>query len=452
MLKAGEISPSELITIASERMDKVEPAINACPTRCEERAQKAAQELEFSDDPSWLAGLPLPIKDLSAVDGVRSTWGTKGLADYVPDASDPIVRRLESQGAIVLAKSNTPEFGAGANTFNDVFGPTLNPWNTGKNAGGSSGGAAAALATGEFWLAHGSDHAGSLRTPAAYCRVVGMRPSPGRVPSGGALSFAREGVQGPMARNVEDCALFLDAMCGFDQSAPISFPGPTEPYLKSTLSGIQDCRIAYAPTLGGYGPVEPEIQTVMDAAMVAIGKNGANVDDACPDLGPLEPTYRTLRGAMWAAAIGREADNIQQHIKTTLRQNIAFGQGLSIDDIIDAQLGRSVIFDNMARFFDTFDVLATAVVGCAPKDIEIEYPQTVGGEEMEDYISWLKFAFLSSTVGLPAISVPVGFTPDGLPVGLQLIGAHRGEAKLLQIANLLEKSLMLDLSPIDPMD
>ncbi len=449
LLKAGEVSSEELIKISCTRMDQVEPTVNACPTRCDARAMDTARCENLGAN--VLAGMPIGIKDLSAVSGVKTTWGTEGYKSHIPDTSDPIVNRLEDHGAIVLAKTNTPEFGAGGNTFNAVFGATLNPWDTSKNAGGSSGGASASLATGEFWLAHGSDHAGSLRTPAAYCGIVGLRPSPGLVPSGGDLGYAREGVQGPMARNVEDCALLLDAMCGFDPTSPISFPSPGEAFSNTTPLVESRYKIAYAPTLGGFGPVETEIRDVLDAAMKTVAKDGAKIDDACPELGPLETTYRTLRGAMWAATVGRKPAHIQKHLKQTLAENIDFGRALKIENINDAELGRTVIFKNMARFFDSHDVLATAVVGCAPKAIEIEYPTEVAGEPMDDYLSWLKFAFLATTTGLPAMSIPVGFTSQGLPVGLQLIGPNRGEAKLLQIANFIEKSLMLDLSPIDPM-
>jgi len=451
LLKSGEIKPSELIDICIDRMDQVEPAINACPILCEARARDAARSLgEGADVPGCLAGIPINIKDLSDVANVVSTCGTKGLADHVPTTSAPVVTRLERRGGVVLAKTNTPEFGAGANTFNDIFGPTLNPWDTTKNAAGSSGGAAASLATGEFWFAHGSDHAGSLRTPAAYCGVVGLRPSPGLVPSGGPHGFARTGVQGPMARTVEDIAVFLDAMVGFDAQNPISFPGPKVQFCETTQLVESNWKIAYSPTLNGYGPVEKDVQDVLDQALQAAQRHGADIDDACPDLSGLEDTYRVLRGLMWAANFKDAPARITDHLKDTLARNIAFGQALTVDDISKATSNRASIFQNMTDFLATFDVLATAVVGCAPKAIEIEYPQEVAGTPMDDYISWLKFAFLSTTTGLPAISVPVGFTPDGLPVGLQLIGPPRGEAKLLQVAHFIEKAVGFPIGPIDP--
>lgn len=220
LLKRGEISPEDLLEASQKRCAEVEPAVNAMPTLCFERAKQALKSVPSN---SLLSGLPIAIKDLMAVGGVRTTYGTQGLTDNVPSASDSLVETLEGNGAVVVGKSNTPELGAGGNTFNSVFGSTANPWNTTRNAGGSSGGAAAAIATGEVWLAHGSDYAGSLRTPAAYCGVVGLRPSPGRAGGGGALTaWNTEGVQGPMARSVTDCALFLDAMVGFEAGSPIS--------------------------------------------------------------------------------------------------------------------------------------------------------------------------------------------------------------------------------------
>lgn len=222
LLRRREVSASELLQASQARVEAVEPAINAMPTCCFERAEACAKSLRDGAGASWLAGLPIGIKDLSAVAGVRTTYGTLGMADHVPQDSDPLVVHLEQRGALVVGKTNTPEFGAGANTFNAVFGMTRNPWDTRMNAGGSSGGAAASLASGEVWLSHGSDLAGSLRTPAAYCGVVGLRPTPGIAGSGPrGFRFHTEGVQGPMARSVLDCALFLDAMSGFDPSNPI---------------------------------------------------------------------------------------------------------------------------------------------------------------------------------------------------------------------------------------
>ena len=242
LLKKKEVSPAELLDASYQRIAQVEPVVNAMPTLCEERARASLSKLpEYAkaqeDQRAWLCGLPVGIKDLTPVSGVVTTYGSVGMKDFIPEASDPLVDTLEERGALVVGKTNTPEFGAGGNTYNDVFGFTRNPRDTRKNAGGSSGGAAASLATGEVWLSHGSDLAGSLRTPAAYCGVVGFRPSPGRAGGGPApAAFLMEGISGPMARDVEDVALFLDAMSGFDPRVPLSLEAPLPLALRATGS------------------------------------------------------------------------------------------------------------------------------------------------------------------------------------------------------------------------
>lgn len=453
LLKKREISPAEVVEAAFARIAAVEPHINAIPTLCRDRAEAAATAVSTDDvgAAGWLAGLPIAIKDLTEVAGVRMTMGTKGLADYVPQRSDSLVQRLEASGAVVVGKTNTPEFGAGANTFNDIFGMTRNPWNTRLNAGGSSGGAAAALATGEVWLAHGSDLAGSLRTPAAYCGVVGLRPSPG-VAGGGPsmMRFHTEGVQGPMALSVRDVALFLDAMAGFSPDEPLSYPAPPAPYQEAVERADIKVRIAFTAEMNGFGVISREMDGYLHDALRKMEAAGAIVVEDCPELPELDKTYRVLRAMLWAALPGRAPDAIQKHFKRTLRENIEYGRSLTIDDVYDAQLNRSRLFDNTVGFLRDFDVLACPVVGAMPGPVEEEYPTEVDGVPLTDYISWLRFSFLATTIGLPAISVPVGLSRDGIPVGLQLIGHHRGEARLLSVARAFEAVTGGPLGPIDP--
>ena len=448
LLQTKAISPQELLDIVFARTAEVEPHINAIPTLCPERARVAASGLA---DDTMLAGLPIAVKDLTVVAGVRTTFGTRGYADFVPDQTDPLIERLEERGAIVIGKSNTPEMGAGGNTFNDVFGATRNPWNTAMNAGGSSGGAAAALATGEVWLAHGSDLGGSLRTPAAYCGVVGLRPSPGRA-GGGSVDnvFGIEGVQGPMARNVRDCALFLDAMSGFDPRQPISLEPPASPFLAATETGLKPSKIAYSPHHDGVGEVEPEIDQILRAALTKLEPSVA-IEEACPHLPDLDRIYTILRAVAWAAGAGRQPEHIQQHFKAALKENIALATSYSIDDIVDAITGRSVIYHAMCHFLGEFDLLASPVVGLEPGPVEIEYPQSVNGVATRNYLDWLRYSFLATTAGLPALSLPVGFTKSGMPVGIQLIGPARGEAKLLAMAAYIEDRLgIAGQVPINP--
>ncbi|MBT7505147.1 MAG: amidase, partial [Rhodospirillales bacterium] len=290
-LKAGDISPTQAIEAAFDRIDAVESQVRALPTLCKDRALAAAAALETNtalqndrrDDPAWLAGLPIAIKDLSDVEGVRSTHGSPIFADLIPDASDLLVEHLENNGAIVIGKSNTPEFGAGGNSFNEVFPSTVTPWDTRMTSGGSSGGAAASLASGEVWLATGSDLGGSLRTPASFCGVVGLRPSPGRIASGPApLPFDTMSVHGPMGRNVADAALFLDAMVGRDRRDPLSMEKPDVPFLNATTETPRKRRVAYSPDLG-VSPVDPEVARVCEGAVNKLAKAGWDVTDDVPD-------------------------------------------------------------------------------------------------------------------------------------------------------------------------
>ncbi|MDX5359778.1 MAG: amidase [Alphaproteobacteria bacterium] len=457
LLRKGEVTPSELIEASLARIAAVEPTVNAMPTVCGDRARAQIGGLDAlrrknGDAPGWLGGLPIAIKDLTPVGGVRTTWGTPGLKDFVPDASDPLVERLEGMGGLVMGKTNTPEMGAGGNTFNAVFGMTRNPWDTGRNAGGSSGGAAVSVATGEVWLSHGSDLAGSLRTPAAYCGVVGLRPTPGRAGGGpAAIAFSTEGVQGPMARTVLDTALFLDAMSGFDPRLPLSIEAPATPFQHAVVRATPKVRIAYAPDLKGFAPVEAEIEEVMRGALRAVEGLGATVEEACPDLTGLYDTYITLRAMAWAANAGRLPQEVQRQYKRTLSENIDLGRRLTAEQVYDAQRNRSVLFRAMQTFLEGYDVLACAVVGLKPGPVEEEYPATVAGKPVADYVDWLRFSFLATTTALPAISVPAGFTADGLPVGLQLIGPPRGEAKVLAVAKIIEDAVGLPSRlPIDP--
>lgn len=457
LLRKGEIAASEALAASLTRIAEVEGKVNAMPTVCADRAKAALAELgahkrRNGRHAAWLAGLPLAIKDLTPVKGVRTTYGTKAYAQAIAEKSDPLVEMLEARGGIVVGKTNTPEMGAGGNTFNAVFGMTRNPWDISKNAGGSSGGAAASLASGEVWLSHGSDLAGSLRTPAAYCGVIGLRPSPGR--AGGAppdIAFNTEGVQGPMARNIQDTALFLDAMSGFDPRFPVSIEAPLEPFQKAVQRASPKVRIAFSATLDAFAPVEPEIEAILRTALRKVEKAGGTIEEACPPLPDLYPTYVTLRAMTWASLPGSLPKSVQAHFKPTLRENIALGRKLKAEQIYAALRARSVLYFHMQSFLETYDVLACPVVGLEPGPVEEEYPPVVNGQPVEDYIDWLRFSFLTTTTGLPALSMPVGFTRSGMPVGLQLIGPPRGEAKLLAVARAVELAVdYAGASPIDP--
>ncbi len=454
LLKKGEVSSQELIEASKKRVQQVEPMINAMPTTCWDRAENAAQNMTKGNQTNRrgsLHGIPVGIKDLTIVKGVRTTFGTPGFADFVPDKSDPLVELIENNGGIVVGKTNTPEFGAGGNTFNEVHGPTFNPWNVTLNAGGSSGGAAASLATGEVWLSHGSDHGGSLRTPAAYCGVVGLRPSPGRC--GGSSpdqAFMIEGVQGPMARSVKDCALFLDAMSGFDARFAISYPEPKQSYFEAVERPNNSPKIAFSMNLNGFAAIDDDMKAHLLEALKILEKSGAAVEEHAPDTSNLNDTYLTLRGLMRATAAKVLPSHVRSQWKATIEENTVFGENLTIDQITDAQINRSKLYANMLSLFDRFDVLALPVVGCMPHLQSEEWVREVGRQQLDSYVDWLRFAFLATVTSLPSISVPVGLGPGGLPVGIQMIGKPRDEAGLLQTALFVEHVMGGPLGPIDP--
>jgi amidase len=455
-LRSGDLAPAEVLAAAAARIAQVEPDVNAMPTTCIDRAGAAISDLaghaaKNAGHPAWLAGLPVGIKDLNTVAGVRTTYGNTALANFVPDSSDPMVERLESRGALVVGKTNTPEFGAGGNSTNPVFGATRNPWDTRMNAGGSSGGAAAALAAGEVWLSHGSDLMGSLRTPASHCGVLGLRPSPGRCGGGpGVAGFMTEGLQGPMARDVRDMALFLDAMTGFDPRMPISLEAPATPFQTAVDQAGDAPRIAFSEDQNGFSPVEAEIRACLRDAMQIIARAGAEVVETCPDLPHLNETYLTLRGLHYASVTARLPQEVQATFGPRVRDNVAYGLNLATGAIFDAQPRRMQLYEIMRAFLNSHDVLAIPVVGIAPVAVKQEYPTLVDGKNIGSYEEWLRFSFLATTTLLPALAMPAGFTRSGLPVGIQLIGPPRGEATLLRVALFVETALGLPATPIDP--
>src|SRR5438309_1951926 len=302
-LRNREISPLELVEASAQRIAEVEPTVNALPTLCLDRAREHARRImhggaasDAAGEAGWLAGLPVSIKDLTDVAGVRTTYGSPLFADHIPERSHPLVERIERKGGIVTGKSNTPEFGAGGSTFNEVFGRTRNPWNTALTSGGSTGGGAAALAAGEVWLAHGSDHAGSLRRPATYCSVVGLRPSAGRITRGTADNlFAPLSVQGPMARTVADVALFLDAMVGLCPRDPLTFEAPQRSFASAVASPVAPKRVAFTADFAGKVPVDRETRDICAKAARTFEELGAVVEEAAPDLGNIEEAFLALR-------------------------------------------------------------------------------------------------------------------------------------------------------------
>ncbi|MBT5266203.1 MAG: amidase [Rhodospirillaceae bacterium] len=464
LLEAGEVTPLDLIDAALDRIAAVEPDVNALPTLSAERARDRAKRLMANpgmrpgDGRGWLAGLPVAIKDLMDVEGVRSTQGSPIFADHVPDRSHPLVERIEAHGGIVLAKSNTPEFGAGGNTFNEVFGTTLNPWNTELTCGGSSGGSAVALATGEIWLAHGSDHGGSLRKPAAFCSVVGLRPSPGRVTRGAVSNmFNPSSVQGPMARDVPDLALFLDTMAGRDPLDPMTQPAPERSYLDTVEAALaggpegRPLRVAWAPDLNSGIPVSREIRDVCADAARRFEDLGATVEEACPDLGRIGEAFEILRALIFVVDRSPMLETHREMLKPDIIWNTEKGLALTASEIAWAERERAAFVRRIVAFFEEYDLLLCPTTITPPFDASLRYVEEVDGKRFDNYMA---AALITSAVTLsscPALSVPAGFTTDGLPVGLQVVGKPRDEAGLLASAARFEQaSGLAKLLPIDP--
>lgn len=456
LLRRGEVSPLELVEAALARIRATDGEINALPTLCAERARAHAKAITAGRDRgrrrAWLGGLPIAVKDLRDVAGVRTTYGSPIFADRVPERSDVLVETLERNGAVVVGKSNTPEFGHGANTFNEVFGKTRNPWNTGKSAGGSSGGAAAALAAGQVWLATGSDFGCSLRTPAAFCAVVGLRPSPGRVARAPTrFPFDNLWVEGPMARTVADAALMLDAMAGERAEDPISLAPPKRPFLAAVERPRPPKRVAYSPDLGGLVPVAKAVAALAAKAAARFAELGAAVEEACPDLGDARDIFHVLRAYQVAADLEPIMREHRARMKPEVVWNIEQGMKLTAAEIGRAERARAALYYRVVEFFEAYDLLLTPAAIVAPFDVDTRYVTEVEGHAFDNYFEWYAIAYAITLTSLPALAIPCGFTEDGLPVGLQIVGRPRGEAGLLGAAHLFEQVLGIAGGlPIDP--
>jgi amidase len=455
LLRARQVSPLELIDAALARIAAADRGLNALPTLCAERARDHARRMMADEvdasSPGWLAGLPIAVKDLNNVAGVRTTFGSPIYADNVPPRSDIMVERLEANGAVVLAKSNTPEFGAGANTFNPVFGETRNPWSTDLTCGGSSGGSAVALATGQVWLATGSDLGGSLRTPASFCSVVGLRPSPGRVAHGpNERPFGTLSVEGPMGRTVGDVALMLDAMAGWHVEDPLSLAAPAESFQAAAASRRLPARVAFSTDLG-ITPVAREVREVCAAAARRFAELGVAVEEASPDFSGAVEAFQTLRAAGFLAGYRAHYETARDKLKPEVIWNIERGLALTATDIARAETARGQLYHRMVEFFRTYDLLLCPAACVPPFDVRTRWLTSLDGVAFDNYIEWIRITYAVTLTSCPVIAVPAGFTSNGLPVGLQMVGRPRGEADLLAAAGAFEEMLGLTgLLPIDP--
>jgi amidase len=452
-LQTGVVSPLECLDALEQRISDVNAPVNALVTLCFDRARRHATELMQRPvtERGVLAGLPVPIKDLTDVEGVRSTKGSRIFADRVAPASDILVKHVEREGGVIYAMSNTPEFGAGAQTFNDVFGITRNPWNTALTPSGSSGGAAVALATGMAWVAHGSDMGGSLRNPASFCGVVGLRPSPGRVAASvvGKIDGTL-GQEGPMARNVTDLCLLLDAMSGFESGDPLSLGKEKHSFSSVMQNHWKPKRVAFSRDLG-ITPVDPEVASIVEAAARKLEASGVTVEEAHPDMHEAMECFQTLRALSFVTGMHKLLLNHRDELKADVIWNIEKGLALTGADIAKAESQRGALFHRMNEFLHHYDALLCPATIVPPFPVVQRFVTHCNGVEFETYVDWLLIVAVATLCACPAMSIPCGFTANGLPVGLQIITANRTEAKTLAVAKHIEDVLdMGAITPIDP--
>jgi amidase len=442
LLRSGAVSVVELVREHLDRIERRNGAVNAIVTLVPERALAAAEEADrrrTAGEPlPPLHGLPIAHKDLVDTAGVRTTYGSPSYRDHVPDVDELLVSRIRAAGAILVGKTNTPEWGAGSHTFNPVFGPTRNPWDTSRSAGGSSGGAAAALACRMLPIADGSDLGGSLRNPAAWNGVLGLRPTPGVVPSWPSDSpWLPFSVDGPMARTAADVALLLRAMAGPDPRAPLSqraAPLDLDLPLDADLRGR---RVAWSRSLGGL-PVEPAVLAALEPAVARLGDVGLDVAEDEPDLAGADTVFETWRAFRSALSLGELYDTDGDRMKETVRWNVERGRALTVADLTAATRLHAELHARTLEFFDRYEYVACPVTQVEPFPVEFEYPTAVAGVPMGSYIEWMRSCSRISATGCPAISIPAGLSADGLPVGLQLVTRPFAERALLEAAHAVD--------------
>jgi amidase len=439
MLRAKQVSAREVVTAHLDRIAALNPRINAIVTLTADRAlahagrqDELAVRNEFAGP---LHGLPVAHKDNHLTAGIRTTFGSRTHAEFVPDTDDLVIERMKQAGVITIGKTNIPEFAAGGNTFNEVFGITRNPYDLSATAGGSSGGAAAALAAGMHPLADGNDMGGSLRLPAGYCNVIGLRPSAGRVPVYPATDgYVGMSVQGPMARTVDDIALLLSVMAGPDRRSPISLEEPGSSFARVGDGSLAGLRIAFTPDLDGAVQVDPEVAASVWAAAASCETHGAVVEQASPDFTGADECFRTLRAWQFEATMGDFLAENASTIRPSLYANMLIGRELTGPDIGRAVVLRTALFHRMREFLDTYDALILPVAPLPAFDAELQYPAVVAGLDQADYLGWMRTVCHVTVTGHPAIAMPAGFTAAGTPLGVQIVGRHRGERELLSIA------------------
>ena len=444
LLDSGEGSSRELLAAHFRRIEEVNPELNAIVTLTPEiayqRALAADDAQARGETLGLLHGLPIAHKDITDTAGVLTTMGSPIYKDRVPEKDDLIVERIRNAGAIMVGKTNTPEFGAGSQTFNEVFGVTSNPYDTSKTCGGSSGGAAVALAARMLPIADGSDLGGSLRNPASFCNVVGFRPSGGRVPTVPTSNlWMPMATKGPMARTVSDISLFMQAIAGPHQLAPSSNIESPEIFSGSLERNFAGTKVAWSPDLGGL-PVDPAVRTALALVPDHLSNLGCEVVEKWPDLSDAPEIFQTLRAEMFAHSYASLLETHRDQLKATVIWNAEKGLAMSMKDHGEACFKQAQMFAELQHFMADIDFLACPVTQVPPFSKEIEYPKEIEGIRFDTYIDWMRSCSDITTTTHPAISVPAGFTPEGLPVGLQIVGKSRDDRSVLELAYAFEQA------------
>ena len=437
-IRTKELSAREVMEAHLTQIDRVNSKVNAIVTLLAERglehAAAADERLARGENVGPLHGLPIAHKDLVNTKGIRTTFGSPIYTDHVPQQDDLIVERLKNAGAITIGKTNTPEFGAGSQTYNEVFGETLNPYDTTKTCGGSSGGAAVALACGMLPIADGSDMGGSLRNPANFCNVVGFRTSPGRVPVWPAeVGWFPISVEGPLARTVEDVALMLTAIAGPHSRSPIAIAESAKIFARPLERDFRGVKISWSRDFGEV-PVDSTVTTVIDAQRKTFKTLGCEVVDGQPDFRNADEIFRVWRAWRFELKFSELLETHRDQLKETIIWNAEEGQKLTGPQIARAEVKRTELYQRVREFMDEYEFMIFPVSQVPPFDIKQRYIDEINGQKLETYIDWMKSCYYITVTGLPAISVPCGFTEDGLPVGVQIVGRHQDDFGVLQLA------------------
>ncbi|MEO7254998.1 MAG: amidase, partial [Casimicrobium sp.] len=435
----------ELLDATLAQIDRVNPTLNAIVTLDREGAYANADAIDArranGKPTSPLAGLPIAMKDLEPVKGMRTTMGSPILKDWVPDYDSLMVERYRAHGLTLLGKTNTPEFGLGSQTFNAVFGATKNPWDTAKTCGGSSGGAAVSVATGMLPFADGSDMGGSLRNPANFCGVVGLRPSPGRVPTYPSINlWGTLGVLGPIARTAEDAAWLLSIQAGDDPRAALGRCGDPTMFREPLDRDFKGTRIGWSPSLGGL-PVEQAVRDALQQSLKRFEAIGAIVEEAGPDLDIADNAFQVQRALNLINSLGGHYKNHKSLLKDTAVWNIEQGLKLTGEQVAEAQMQQSKCFERMQRFLTKYDYFICPVNQVLPFDINTPYPMEIDGVKLETYLDWMKSACRITMTSHPAASAPVAFAANGLPVGMQIVGHFGCELEVLQLVHAVQLPL-----------